>query len=118
MATLPHRIDVLPRADPAASSRETSEPQVTTVSARPPCPAAARSFAVGLVALRVCWLPGVNVLLALAAIGLGVQAIWEIIHSRRAMGGLDEAISGTTLGVVVLGLSVFFISALTAAWRR
>lgn len=88
-------------------------PQTKTV-----CQAASRSFAVGLVALRVCWLPGVNCLLALAAITLGAMAIWQILHSQGAMSGLDEAISGTTLGVVVLGLSVFFISALVAAWRR
>jgi hypothetical protein len=38
---------------------------------RPVCRAAAASFAVGLVALRVCWLPGVNCVLAAVSIALG-----------------------------------------------
>jgi hypothetical protein len=85
---------------------------------RPVCRAAAASFTVGLVALRVCWLPGVNCVLAAAAITLGAVAAWQITRSRGALCGVDEAISGVVLGVVVLGLSVFFVSALVAAYRR
>jgi len=85
---------------------------------RPVCRAAGASFTVGLVALRVCWLPGVNCLLAAAAIALGAVAAWQIARSRGALCGVDEAISGVVLGVVVLGLSVFFVSALVAAYRR
>jgi hypothetical protein len=85
---------------------------------RPVCRAAAASFAVGLVALRVCWLPGVNCVLAAASIVLGSVAAWQIARSRGALCGVDEAISGIVLGVVVLGLSVFFVSALVAAYRR
>ncbi|HLE77275.1 MAG TPA: hypothetical protein VJA65_02565 [bacterium] len=113
MATLPHHTPIVV---PQQTRVAAQQPQA--LSERPICPAAARSFTVGLVALRVCWLPGVNCLLALASIALGALAIREILHSRGALGGMDEAISGTTLGVVVLGLSVFFISALTAAWHR
>ena len=115
MATMPHHIQLathVPQAH-SESGRVEGAPEV-----RPLCQAASRSFAVGLVALRVCWLPGVNCLLAVAAITLGAVAIWQIAHGRGAVRGLDEAISGTTLGVVVLGLSVFFISALVAGWRR
>ncbi|MDQ7842574.1 MAG: hypothetical protein QN141_00585 [Armatimonadota bacterium] len=82
------------------------------------CRAAAASFAVGLLSLRVCWLPGVNVLLAAAAVALGVFACWQILHSHGAMQGMDEAVSGLVLGIVVIGLSTFFITALIAAWRR
>lgn len=85
---------------------------------RPICRAAAASFTVGLVALRVCWLPGVNCVLAAASIALGALATWQILRSRGAMCGMDEAVSGMVLGVVVMGLSVFFISALVAAWQR
>lgn len=86
--------------------------------ARPVCRAAALSFTVGLVALRVCWLPGVNCVLGAVALALGALAFWQILRSRGAMCGIDEAVSGMVLGVVVLGLSVFFLSALIAAWRR
>lgn len=86
--------------------------------ARPMCRAAAASFAFGLVALRVCWLPGVNCVLAATSLALGGLATWQILRSHGKMCGLDEAISGMVLGVVVLGLSVFFISALVTAWRR
>ncbi len=85
---------------------------------RPMCRAAAASFAVGLVALRVCWLPGVNCVLAATAVALGGVAAWQILRSHGTMCGVDEAVSGMVLGVVVLGLSVFFISALLASWRR
>lgn len=85
---------------------------------RPVCRAAAASFTLGLVALRVCWLPGVNCLLAVTSIVLGAVAAWQIARSRGALCGTDEAISGVVLGVVVLGLSVFFVSALVAAYRR
>jgi len=80
--------------------------------------AAAASFAVGLVSLRVCWLPGVNCVLAAASVALGVLAVWQILHSHGTIRGMDEAVSGLVLGVVVLGLSTFFISALVAAWRH
>lgn len=85
--------------------------------ARPLCRAAAMSFTVGLVALRVCWLPGVNCVLAAASVVLGAVAFWQILRSRGALCGLDEAVSGMVMGVVVLGLSVFFISALVGAYR-
>jgi hypothetical protein len=85
---------------------------------RPVCRAAAASFAIGLVALRVCWLPGVNCLLAAVSIALGGVAAWQIARSHGSLCGVDEAISGVVLGVVVLGLSVFFVSALVAAYRR
>jgi len=85
---------------------------------RPVCRAAAASFAVGLVALRVCWLPGVNCVLAAVSVALGGVAAWQIVRSRGALCGVDEAVSGIVLGVVVLGLSTFFVSALVAAYRR
>src|SRR5574341_2668217 len=85
--------------------------------ARPVWRAAALSFTVGLVALRVCWLPGVNCVLGAAALALGALAFWQILHSRGALCGIDEAVSGIVLGVVVLGLSVFFLSAIIAAWH-
>ena len=98
-------------------------PQVLPIAgevkeSRPLCRAAAASFAVSLVALRVCWLPGVNCVLAAASIALGALAAWQILRSRGTMCGLDEAIAGVVLGVVVMGLSLFFMSALIAAWRR
>jgi hypothetical protein len=79
--------------------------------------AAVLSFTIGLIALRVCWLPGVNCALAAGAVVLGVVGVCQILRARGACGGLDEAISGLVLGVIVLGLSVFFISALVAAYR-
>jgi hypothetical protein len=85
---------------------------------RPVCRAAAASFSAGLIALRVSWLPGVNCVLAVAAIALGALAAWQIVHSRGGLCGVDEAVSGVVLGVVVLGLSVFFVSAIIAAWRH
>lgn len=88
-----------------------------TPDLRPMCPPAASSFAVGLVALRLCWLPGVNVILATVALILGVIALWRIVQSRGALSGLDEAISGVVLSVVVLGLSTFFLSLIIAAYR-
>lgn len=87
-------------------------------SAHAVCRAAAASFAVGLISLRVCWLPGVNVVLAAASVALGVFAVWQILHSHGAMRGMDEAVAGLVLGIVVIGLSTFFISALVAAWRH
>lgn len=89
-----------------------------TVDSRSMCRAASSSFAVGLVALRVCWLPGVNLILALTSLTLGVVGLWQIFRSRNAMSGIDEAVSGVVLGVVVLGLSLFFLSVLIAAYRR
>jgi hypothetical protein len=85
---------------------------------RPVCRAAGASFAVGLVAMRICWLPGVNCVLAAASITLGAVAAWQIARSHGGLCGVDEAISGMVLGVVVLGLSVFFVSALVAAYRH
>lgn len=85
--------------------------------ARPLCRAAAMSFTLGLIALRVCWLPGVNCVLAAAALGLGGVAFWQILRSRGGLCGVDEAISGMVLGVIVLGVSTFFISLLVAAYR-
>lgn len=111
--TLPH-----PGVAPPPAATQT--PPITQLqeTPRPLCRTAASSFTVGLIGLRVCWLPGVNCILAFAAIVLGAVALWKILHSRGAMGGIDEAVSGIVLGIVVLGLSVFFLSALVAAWRR
>jgi len=89
-----------------------------TQAVRPVCRAAAMSFSIGLVALRVCWLPGVNCILGGVALALGGLAVWQILRSRGALCGIDEAVSGMVLGVVVLGLSVFFLSAIIAAWHR
>lgn len=71
----------------------------------------------GLISLRVCWLPGVNCVLAAGSVALGALALGQILRSRGALCGLDEAVSGIVLGVVVLGLSVFFVSAFVAAYR-
>jgi hypothetical protein len=79
--------------------------------------AAALSFTFGLIALRVCWLPGVNCALAGAALSLGIVGFCQILRARGACAGLEEAISGVVLGAIVLGLSVFFIAALVAAYR-
>lgn len=79
--------------------------------------AAGLSFAAGLIGLRVCWLPGVNCVLALAALVLGIVAFVQIARGRGRWGGLDEAIAGVVMGVIVMGVSVFFISAVLAAWR-
>ncbi len=81
------------------------------------CPAAGLSFALGLTALRLCWLPGINCALALAAVGAGVLGCYKVARSRGGLCGFDEAVSGIVLGVIVLGLSTFFISAFVAAWR-
>lgn len=89
-----------------------------TQETRPLCRAAGASFAIGLVALRVCWLPGVNCVLAAASIVLGAVAAWQITRSHGALCGVDEALSGVVLGVIVLGLSVFFVSALVAAYNH
>lgn len=102
----------MPQPGGASPSLVTNTPNTC-----PPCRAAATSFAVGLVALRLCWFPGVNCILAVTSIVLGAVALWQILHSRGALGGTDEAVSGLVLGVVVLGLSVFFLSALIAAYR-
>jgi hypothetical protein len=115
MATIPQQSQAVPVA--THGPKALSESGHMEREEAPVCPAAARSFAVGLVALRFCWLPGINCLLAVTSIALGVIAIWEIVHSRGAVRGLDEAISGTTLGSWSC-LSVLFISALVAAWRR
>ena len=75
------------------------------------------SFTLGLLALRVCWLPGVNCVLAAAAVALGTMALVKIVQGRGAGRGFEEAITGVVLGIVVLGLSTFFISALVVAYR-
>jgi hypothetical protein len=75
------------------------------------------SFAVGLIALRVCWLPGVNCLLAVAAVALGISGLCQALRHRGEGCGLDEAITGLVLGIIVLGLSTFFTVALVAAYR-
>lgn len=80
--------------------------------------AAVLSFMLGIVALRLCWLPGVNCVFSLAAIGLGSLALVRILGSHGRAAGLEEAMTGLVLGVVVLGLSTFFISALVAAYRH
>ncbi len=110
--TPPHRVKVevdaminqekgpLPRAQPKVLPR-----------------AATLSFTLGLTSLRVCWLPGVNCALAAGAVALGIVGLCQILRARGACGGLDEAVSGVVLGVVVLGLSTFFVSALIAAYR-
>lgn len=100
MATMSHAGGIKPRTD-----------------RRPVCPAAAVSFSLGLVALRLCWMPGVNCALALAALGAGLLGCVKIARSRGGLCGFDEAVSGMVLGVVVLGLSVFFVSAFVAAWH-
>jgi hypothetical protein len=84
---------------------------------RPVCPAAALSFTLGLIALRLCWLPGVNCALALAAVGAGVLGSYRVARSQGGLCGFDEAVSGIVLGVIVLGLSTFFLSAFVAAWH-
>lgn len=78
--------------------------------------AAGLSFALGLIALRVCWLPGINCVLALAAITLGILGLYRIMKTRGAE-GLDEAVTGIVIGVVVLGLSTLFVAAFMTAWR-
>ncbi|MDQ7820395.1 MAG: hypothetical protein QN173_04270 [Armatimonadota bacterium] len=83
----------------------------------PVCPVAALSFTLGLTGLRLCWLPGVNCVLGAAALLLGITGLVMIARSRGTLAGVEEAISGVVLGAVVVGLSVFFISALVASWR-
>jgi hypothetical protein len=79
--------------------------------------AAALSFTLGLLALRVCWLPGVNCALAAAALTAGVLALVQLVRAHGTLAGIEEALTGVVLGIVVLGLSVFFITALVAAYR-
>lgn len=79
--------------------------------------AAILSFTLGLLALRVCWLPGVNCALALVALALGIVGLLRILRGLGRFGGIEEAITGLILGIVVLGLSVFFVSALVVAYR-
>jgi hypothetical protein len=79
--------------------------------------AAVLSFTLGMIALRVCWLPGVNCALAVTSVALGVVALFQIFHARGTVAGIEEAITGVVLGIVVLGLSVFFISTLIAAYH-
>ncbi len=89
----------------------------TRTAGRPVCPLAGLSFTLGLIALRLCWMPGVNCALALAAVGAGVLGCYRVARSRGGVSGFDEAASGIVLGVIVLGLSMFFISAFVAAWH-
>lgn len=79
--------------------------------------AAILSFTLGMIALRVCWMPGVNCAVAAAALVLGVVALVQVLRARGTAAGLEEAIAGMVLGIVVLGLSVFVVSALVAAYR-
>ncbi|MDR7418746.1 MAG: hypothetical protein QN178_07520 [Armatimonadota bacterium] len=79
--------------------------------------AAVLSFTFGLLALRVCWLPGVNCLMAMAAVALGALALARVARQHGARAGVEEAVTGLVLGMIVLGLSVFFVSALVAAYR-
>ncbi|MDQ7850356.1 MAG: hypothetical protein QN152_01445 [Armatimonadota bacterium] len=97
--------------------RQAGQPNPAGAADRSVCPAAALSFALGLMALRLCWLPGVNCALALGAVGAGVLGFLRVVRSRGGLCGLDEAVSGIVLGVIVLGLSVFFVSAFVGAWR-
>lgn len=90
---------------------------IQAVATPGPCRAAGTSFGAGLVAIRLCWLPGVNCVLAMAALVFGGLAIWEIAHGRGLLTGMDEAVSGIVLGALSLGLSIFFLSLLFAALR-
>lgn len=106
----------------SATVSHPGEAQPSAAQAQPavvqgPCRAAGTSFGAGLVAIRLCWLPGVNLLMATAALVYGAAAIWEIARSRRMLTGLDEAVSGMVLGALAFGLSVFFLSLLFAALR-
>lgn len=78
--------------------------------------AAGLSFVLGLIALRVCWLPGINCVLAIAAITLGVLGLYRKLKTRGAE-GLDEAVTGIVMGVVVLVLATFFVAAFMTARR-
>ncbi len=84
---------------------------------RPVARAAAISFVLGLFALRICWLPGINLLLALGSLGFGIAGALQVAGSRGRLGGMEEAATGIVLGVVVLGLSVFFGILLIASLR-
>jgi hypothetical protein len=75
------------------------------------------SFTLGLLALRVCWLPGVNCVLAMVAVVAGTMALVKIVQGHGARRGFEEAVTGVVLGIVVLGLSAFFVSALVVAYR-
>jgi len=101
----------------SATSQYRGLPGPTSTAGRPVCPLAGLSFTLGLIALRLCWMPGVNCALALAAVGAGVLGCYRVARSRGGVGGFDEAVSGIVLGVIVLGLSMFFISAFVAAWH-
>jgi hypothetical protein len=79
--------------------------------------AAALSFTLGLLALRVCWLPGVNCVLAAASLTVGTLALVQVLHGHGTLAGMEEALTGVVLGIVVLGLSTFFMTALIAAYR-
>jgi hypothetical protein len=79
--------------------------------------AAALSFMLGILALRVCWLPGVNCALAAASLAVGTFAFVQVLRAHGRTAGLEEALTGMVLGLVVLGLSVFFISAVVVAYR-
>ena len=55
----------------------------TRTAGRPVCPLAGLSFTLGLIALRLCWMPGVNCALALAAVGAGVRPEDAAAHPAR-----------------------------------
>src|SRR3989304_3968480 len=101
----------------SATSQYRGLPGPTSTAGRPVCPMAGLSFTLGLIALRLCWMPGVNCALALAAVGAGVLGCYRVARSRGGGGGVDEAGSGLVLRGVVVGLSIFFISAFVAAWH-
>ena len=85
--------------------------------ARPAVKAAALSFVIGLFALRVCWLPGINCALALGALALGVVGALQVARSHGRLGGMEEAMTGIVMGLVVLAISVFFTILLVASLR-
>jgi|GEM_PF-1995658 len=71
---------------------------------------ASASFMLGLTALRLCWIPGVNCALALLAIALGIAGRWQIRHSPVPQTGLSECTGGCILGGIVLGLTGFVLT--------
>ncbi|MDR7433883.1 MAG: hypothetical protein QN189_02005 [Armatimonadota bacterium] len=71
---------------------------------------ASASFMLGLTALRLCWIPGVNCALALLAIAFGLAGRWQIRHSPTPQTGLSECTGGCILGSIVLGLTGFVLA--------
>lgn len=76
------------------------------------------SFFLGLLSLRLCWFPGVNCVLALAALVLGLIGLFRILRHREDPSRLDEAATGIVMGAIVLALSALFVAAfLVALWQ-